>query len=180
MGKPNTTRGGQSCLISDVHRVRPCSYLHHHKLHTKHYNCAGPNELRLLWERMMPLFQPNTHRTRDMFRQKPHITCDNFFSGDGIINYACEQGFGVTMTCRRDRLPKGVPGKYLCKLKTPVDKRSRASRWMHPIFCLKQHQSGALIQLTTFQSTSSCNLMHVNGVNSNSLYGSIKERGKRP
>ena len=90
MGKPNTTRGGQSCLTSDVHRVRPRSYLHCHKLHTKRYNCAAPNELRLLWERMMPLFQSNTCRTRGTFRQKPHITCDNFFSGDDIINYACE------------------------------------------------------------------------------------------
>lgn len=180
MGKPNITRGGQACLISDVHRVRPRAYLHRHKLHTKHYNCAGPNELRLIWERMQPLFQVSTYRTRGLFRQKPHITCDNFFSGDDIIGYACEQGFGLTMTCRRDRLPKGVPGKHLCKLKTPVNKRSRASRWMHPIFCLKRHQNGSLIQLTTFQSTSSCNLIHVNGVNSNTMYGAQKERGKGP
>ena len=178
MGKPNITRGGQSCLLSDAHRIRPRAYLHRHKLHHKHYNCAGPNEVRLLWEWLHPLFQQSTYRTRGIFRQKPHITCDNFFSRDDIVNYACEQGFGLTMTCRRDRLPRGAPSKHLCKLKTPVNKRTRASCWMHPIFCLKRHHTGALIQLTTFQSTSSCNLIHVNGVNSNSMCGSAKERGK--
>ena len=64
MGKPNMTHGGQSCLMSDVHRVRPRSYLHRHKLHTKNCNCAGPNELRPLWERMMPLFQSTETRVQ--------------------------------------------------------------------------------------------------------------------
>ena len=178
MGKPNITRGGQTCLLSDVHRIRPRSYVHRHKLHPKHYNQAGPNEVRLVWEKLQPLFAPNAYRTRGIFREKPHFTCDNFFSGDEIMEYAATEGFGLTMTCRRDRLPKGIPKKYLCKEKTAVNKRSRAARWMHPIFCIKQHQNGALIQLTTFQSTSSCNLIHVNAVNANTMYAASKERGK--
>jgi len=178
MGKPNITRGGQLCLLSDVHRIRPRAYVHRHKLHTKHYNCAGPNEVRLVWEQLQPLLNPTAHRPRSLFREKPHITCDNFFSGDDILSFAATEGFGLTMTCRRDRLPKTIPKKHLCKDKTQVNKRSRAARWMHPIFCIREHQSGALIQLTTFQSTSSCNLIHVNAINSNSLYASAKERGK--
>jgi len=104
-----------------------------------------------MWEKPQPLFHPNSFQTRGVFREKRHVTCDNFFSGDDVINHMCEQGFGLTMT----RLPKDVPKKHLCKLKTAVTKRSRAARWLHPIFCLKRHQNGALILLTTFQSTSS-------------------------
>ena len=179
MGKPGITRGGKTCLLSDVHRIRPRGYIHRHKLHQKTFNCAGPHEVLLVWQRMQPLFHADSFRPRGIFREKPHITCGNFFSGDDVIKYACTEGFGLTMTCRRDRLPSTMPRKHLCKSKTAVTKRSRAARWMHPIFCLRQHQpTGALIQLTTFQSTSSCNLIHVNAVNANTMYAASKERGK--
>jgi len=87
MGKPNVTHGGQSCLTSDVHQIWLRTYLHQHKLHHKYYNCNGRNEVQLLWERLQPLFQPNTYRTRGIFCPKPHMTCDNFFSGNDIVNY---------------------------------------------------------------------------------------------
>jgi len=170
LGKPNITRGGQLCLLSDVHRIRPRACVHRHKLHKKHFKCQGPNEVVLVWHELQALFEPSQHCPRGLFHEKPHITCDNFFSGDDVVNFAANEGFGLAMTCRRDRLPSRMPRKHLCKEKTAVDKRSQAARWMHPIFLLKEHQSGALIQLTTFQSTSSCNLIHVNAVNSNSLY----------
>ena len=146
LGKPNITRGGQLCLMSDVHQIRPRAHVHRHKLHVKHYNCMGPNEVRLVWDQLQPLLNANTFQPQSLFPEKPHIACDNFFSGDEIIQFAATEGFGLTMTCRRDRLPKTTPKKHLCKDKTQVSKRSRAARWMHPIFCLHQHQNGALIQ----------------------------------
>ena len=91
--------------------------------------------------------------------------------------YAAEQGFGMTMTTRRDRLPKKVPVKYLHKDKTNTTKRSKAARFMWPVFLTKQ-LGPSFLQLTSFQSTSSCNIAHVNAMNRLSLYSQTKERGR--
>jgi hypothetical protein len=34
--KPGVTKGGQIIMVSDVHHVRPRTYMHWHKLHTNH------------------------------------------------------------------------------------------------------------------------------------------------
>ena len=58
------------------------------------------------------------------------------------------------------------------------------ARFLQPIFCIKKYnnvlQNGVCgsIQLTSFQSTSSCNIIHVNAINSCALYASVKERGR--
>ena len=83
----------------------------------------------------------------------------------------------MTCTTRRDRLPKGVPGRFFHKQKTKVTDRSRAARFEVPIFVLKHHQAG-MLQLTSFQSTSSCNFSHVNAINSCSLFVHPKARGR--
>ena len=33
MNKPGISKGGQVVIISDTRRIRPCSYMHRHKLH---------------------------------------------------------------------------------------------------------------------------------------------------
>jgi hypothetical protein len=53
--------------------------------------------------------------TKKIFREKPHSTWDNYFSGDMILNWLGENGFSSTMTCRRDRLPAEIPGHFLHK-----------------------------------------------------------------
>ena len=50
--------------------------------------------------------------TKKLYSQMPHSTWVNPFSGDNIMDYAGEHGFGLTMTCRRDQLPKDVPITY--------------------------------------------------------------------
>ena len=176
--KPGVTRGGQMVLISDVDRIRPRVYVHRHKLNPKWYGAPGANEVRILLDKLSYLCEnAMAHRPRSIFREKPHITWDNYFSGDHTLQYACEQGFAMTMTTRRDRLPKGVPGRFLHKKKTQVTDRSKAARFEVPIFVVKNHARG-MIQLTSFQSTSSCNFSHVNAINSLSLYAQPKERGR--
>ena len=59
---------------------------------------------------------------RPLFREMPHITWDNYFSGDQIMEYAAENGWGLTMTFRRDRLPSDIPEEHLMKEK-PDNKR---------------------------------------------------------
>jgi hypothetical protein len=35
LGKPGITKGGQTVIISDMDRLRPRAYIHHHKKHKK-------------------------------------------------------------------------------------------------------------------------------------------------
>ncbi|KAL3936788.1 MAG: hypothetical protein SGARI_002405 [Bacillariaceae sp.] len=177
-GKPGVTRGGQMVIIIDVDRIRPRVYMHRHKMNPKWYGAPGANEVRVLIEKLEKLvFFALPHRPRPILREPPHVTWDNYFSGDDALKFSSERGFGMTCTTRRDRLPKGLPGRFLCKKKTTVTAASRAARFEKPIFVLKEHNHGYL-QLTTFQSTSSCNISHVNAVNSLSQYVEPKERGK--
>ena len=141
-------------------------------------------EVKMIFDLLEPLcYSNNQFKPHALFRELPHMTWDNYFSGDDIFEYAASHGFGLTMTCRRDRLPSGINSKYLHKEKTDSSARPRAARFLQPIFCIKQYQSQQngtpnSIQLTSFQSTSSCNIIHVNAINSCGLYCSVKERGR--
>lgn len=180
-GKPGITKGMQTVIVSDVDWIRPRAFLHRHKKQKIHCKQQGPNEVRLIWEeQLLPLTRPdNDCLGRALFSQKPHMTWDNYFSGDDTMEYAAEQGFGLTMTCRRDRLPKGVPGKYWHKEKTqPQAHRPKCARFERPIFATKR-VGQSLMQITSFQSTSSCNLASVNALNSCQLYAQTKERGRK-
>ena len=113
VGKPGVSNGAQVLLCTDVDRIRPRAYVHRHKLHQKKFNVTGQNEVYLMMRQLESLVVDETTETPvGIFTQKPHIMCDNFFSGDLIFQYAAENDWGLLMTCRRDRLPKGVPGKY--------------------------------------------------------------------
>ncbi len=180
LNKPGITRGGQIVMVSDVDRIRPRAYVHRHKLHPKPLgNLRGPNEVYFLWQQVKELMQPNNgFAPKPLLQAMPHFTFDNFFSGDSVIQHAVDEGLGISMTTRRDRTPTGIPAKYLCKVKMPVDPRSKAARFMRPIFCIKKYNENSYAQLTSFQSTSSCNIIHVNAINSCELYASPKERGR--
>lgn len=111
-GKPNVVKGGQTVIISDAHRVRPRAYIHRHKLHEKEqgWTLQGPNEVKMLMKKIRPLIRGERHLNGvpQIFLWKPHTTWDNSFSGDKIMDWLGNNGFGATMTCRRDRLPNGV------------------------------------------------------------------------
>jgi hypothetical protein len=91
-------------------RCRPYAYLHRHKYHTGFagWNVQGPLEIRLIMESIAP-FVEGDGGNRVLWNRKPHSTWDNFFSGDQILDWLGHQGYGATMTCRRDRLPRNVP-----------------------------------------------------------------------
>ena len=57
MGKPGVSKGGQTVLVSDVHRIRPRAYLHRHKLHEKPpgWTRMGQVEARLILEKIVPM-----------------------------------------------------------------------------------------------------------------------------
>jgi hypothetical protein len=189
INKPGVTKGGQIVMISDVHRIRPRAFLHRHKLHVKPpgWTQQGPFEVKTLLETLNGLVdgEPGDGGRRQIFKKKPHSTWDNFFSGDQICDHAGELGFGVTMTCRRDRLPNGVPSDNMCKKKTTNDPRPKAARFNQPINLVKivegdgANKKGYVRVHTTFQSTSSCNISTVNALNECSMYVRKRERGRK-
>ena len=79
-----------------------------------------------------------TDKRRQIFDEKVHVTMDNFFSGDEILRYLGEDGWKATMTCRHDRLPKGVPEIHFNYIKAvPVNARSKVARFEQPIIEVK-------------------------------------------
>jgi len=95
--------------------------LHRHKKHPQLLGQQGPNETRLLWEKQILLLCGEDNALRKaLFQVKPHITWDDFFSGNEIMEHAADKGFGLAMTCGRGCLPSGVPKKYFHHAKTQV------------------------------------------------------------
>ena len=142
---------------------------------------------------------------RQIFTIKPHSTWNNFFSGDDINEWIGHNGFGVTMTCCRDQLPRGVPNHFLHKgAMAPGDKKARVARFNNPISVVKHAvlTPPAVLRTTegknallptmpanppinytqvhvTLQSTSLCNITTVNVLNQNAWFIVQKERGIR-
>jgi len=75
-------------------------------------------------------------------------------------------GFGATMTCRRDCLPFGVPGRYFHKQKTLSSQRTKVARFLQPVIAIKEDEDALFRRVhCSFQSTSSCNISTVNALN---------------
>ena len=106
-------------MVSDVNRMRPRAYLHWHKLHEKptDWTASGPLEVRRIMEKVSKMVMDGEDTkdgsTKTLFREKPHTTWDNYFSGDLVMDWLGQNGFGATMTCQCDLLPSGVTNQYL-------------------------------------------------------------------
>jgi len=109
---------------------------------TPPFTATGPAEVVRMIDIMTPLVKgaskEPTDKRNQMFDEPVHIAMDNFFSGDEVLRFLGERGWKATMTCRRDRLPRGVPKLYLNFIKAaPVNARSKAARFEQPIIAVK-------------------------------------------
>jgi hypothetical protein len=115
-------KGGQTTMLYDVSRRYPRAYVHRHKLHErpKEFNAEGKFEIKYLIDHIEKLVVGNapneelnvvlcppsghgestSYTRRRIYLRPPHITCDNHFSGDNVLDYAGERGFGITQMCR--------------------------------------------------------------------------------
>jgi len=181
MGKPGITKGGQISLICASNRIRPYAYRHRHNCHAKYdepgFNAQGPSEVRALVEELSRHVVGKEGNARKIFSEGPHMTFDNHFSGVEVMKYVGRRGFGMTCTTRRDRLPPGVPSMYYHKNKTGTDHRTKVARFVNPIVAVNTCD-GFKIVLTSFQSTSSCNIMSVNGISECRSFVEARGRGK--
>jgi hypothetical protein len=93
MGKPGINKGGQIVLSGDVDQNQVVyAYTHRHKAyeHPPGFTCQGLAEVSHIMETLWPLAiskeSSKTELKRQIFKEKPHLTFDNYFSGDGIMD----------------------------------------------------------------------------------------------
>ena len=70
-----------------------------------------------------------TYPVKKIYYSTPHGTADNHFSGEAIMNYAGGLGFGLTVTCRRDRFPNGLKPFLHHEKTAPKDQRAKCMRF---------------------------------------------------
>ena len=181
--KPGITKGGQTVLVSASKRIRPYWYQHRHrytKRYGKGFTCEGPSEVRTAIDALEKhvIGREAPQGQKKIFKKCPHLTFDNYFSGEAVFDYAGQKGFGLLMTTRRDRLPAGVRGEYMHKRKTEANPRSKCARYIQPVVLVKQKENYEVV-LTSFQSTSSCNIMSVNSFIENMNFIEARSRGRK-
>jgi hypothetical protein len=143
MGKPGVTKGGQIVLLSDAyHNNQRREYLHHHKYHPPitGFMQQVPMEVCMEMEDLKHLVKGEEANGRhEIFTEKPHSTWDKFFLGSNAINnWIGQNGFGVTMTCWHDRLPKGMPNHFFHKVATvPGKSKACLVHFNNPITVVK-------------------------------------------
>ena len=182
VGKPGVSKGGQTALVSATNRIRPYWYQHRKRRSKKYgdgWKAEGPCEVRAAIDELENYIVGKGGNEKKIFEKAPHITWDNYFSGERVFHYAGEKGFGLTMTCRRDRLPEGVKGEYMHKKKTDhVTDRTKVAKFIEPVI-LVQEKNDYEVVLTSFQSTSSCNIMSVNAISENKNFIEARSRGRK-
>ena len=180
-GKPGITKGGQTVIVCATNRIRPYWYQHRHSLNKRYdekgFTAEGPAEVRTCIDELEKYVVGSESNKKKIFKKHPHITWDNYFSGEEIMHYAGEKGFGLLMTNRRDRLPKNVKGEYLHKKKTDTSKRTKCARYIEPVILVNVQQNYEIV-MTSFQSTSSCNIILVNSMHFNHNFAEVRSRGR--
>ena len=78
---------------------------------------------------------------KKIYPKRPHITADNHFSGENVMSFVGESGFGMTVTCRRDRFPPGLKNYFNHKKVASTDRRTRFARFEQPILAVKRVQA---------------------------------------
>ena len=81
-------------------------------------------------------------KTRKIFRKKPGLCWDNYFSSDNIFDHAGKNGYGMMSTVRRDHLSKGAPTQYMHKMGTePRNLVFKCSRLNEPIIMVQNKKN---------------------------------------
>ena len=102
VGKPGVTKGGQIVLLCDTHRKFPQAFMHRHNLNPRPDKWPeGPSEVKqIVTNGIAHLVKGNPPKGsfKQIFDKKPHMTWDNYFSGDAIMDWLGKEGYGATMT----------------------------------------------------------------------------------
>jgi len=187
INKLDISKRGQAVIISDANRIRPQAYMYRYKLHEMpdDWTLKGQYEARYIIKQLTPLVEvePTGLEVKKIFNEKFHSTWD-FFTGNVIMDWIGEKGFGATMTYRRDRLIFGVPRKCFHKQKILLCAKTKVASFLQPIVAIKDYDGGGRRVFKTykrvhcsFQSTSSYNISTVNALSKRKLYVEPRQRG---
>lgn len=186
-------------MVFDCARRWPRAYVHRNKamLRPAGFNAEGPAEMYHLLNAIEEMIHDTPDATtlyrnhrgvvveypvKKIYWGYPHGTADNHFSGDAIMDYAGAKGFGLTMTCRRDRLPTGLKPYLHHEKVLPTDQRAKCMRFEQPIVAIKKVEATEDSKAYTrthvsFQSTGATNISGVNNLGACNLAVSRRERG---
>ena len=187
-----TNKGGQHVLLLDARRRYMYAWTPRHSFfpRNKEFTASGPAEVVRLINNIEPLIEGaqkiDGDTRRQIFSEPVHVTMDNYFSGDNILKYLGERGYKATMTCRRDRLPEGVPKTAFHYIKgVKVDHRTRVARFEQPVVAVKHvtqptgsDKKDYTLTHVSFQSTGGTNISSVNALSENVLYVRERRRGR--
>lgn len=185
-------------------------YIHRHGLQTPAtrptgFRQEGPSEVYNLCNQLATMVIGETSETEDrevvtmknlidgreytvpikkLYSRRPHITADNHFSGENVMSFMGENGFGMTCTCRRDRFPPGLKRYFNHEKVVSTDKRTRVARFEQPIFAVnrvqaKDDKKPYTRTMVSFQSTGATNIAGVNNLLSLTLFVQPKFRGAK-
>ena len=121
---------------------------------------------------------------KPVYQHPPHLTADNFFSSEPLIDWLGEKGYGMTATCAQNRIPSNIkPYTHFEQVDTS-HLRCKAMRFENPIVAIQQCQAKDETKAYTktfvsFQSTGGTNIIGVNNLQSVKLYVGRKERGRK-
>ncbi len=133
--------------------------------------------------------EATTYVRRCIYSHPPHITCDNHFSGNNVLDYAGRNGFGITQTCCRDCFLEGLKEYLHHDVVNAGDARPKAMRFEKLIVAVKQvlagNDGGVATKpytktLVSFQLTGTTNTSGINNLPSANLFVTVKLRGKMP
>jgi hypothetical protein len=189
-------------MIWDVRYRYPRAYHHRHKCHVRPdgFGQEGPSEIHALLTKIEQMLMDNNqefftsfrtpqgilkrHAMNKIYPTHPHGTADNHFSGDHVLDFAGERGFGLTLTQRKDRFPSGLkPYCHHEKAEASKVQRYKVMRFGNPIVAIcnvstpDENKKDYTKTLVSFQSTGATNICGVNNLPSCNLSVRQKVRG---
>ena len=188
-------------MLFDVGRRYPRAYVHRYKKRPRPegFGQEGPAEMHYLLSRLEqhlsgaePSSEPYrnpwngpmtaTYINKIIYETRGHGAADNHFSGDNVLHFAGELGYGLTITNRRDRFPKQLKAHLHHDKTKPGCPKAKAARYENPIVAISQVAATETTKaytktLVSFQSTGATNICGVNNLPSCSLYVTTKSRG---
>jgi len=113
-------------MVFDITRRYPRAYVHRHKLHPRHppFKAEGQSEVVMLVGMIDLLIQDGSdiderrkisiqnptsaarmeYTLKPVYTKAPHITADNFFLSEPMIDWLGGKGYGFTATCEHQAL----------------------------------------------------------------------------
>jgi hypothetical protein len=121
---------------------------------------------------------------KPVYTKAPHITADNFFSSEPMVDWLGGKGYGFTATCARNRIPSNIKPYTHHTTVDSTHLRCKAMRYENPVVAIQQcpakdGKKPYTKSFVSFQSTGGTNIIGVNNLPSVKLYIGQKERGRK-